>query len=151
MHWQLEIRDIGYWLAFALGQLLFLLKRADLARKSPLNGLPTIKAFFALNWITILYRSVLEFGLILYPYRHMDINSLIDKIGWLPDSIRIPQSVVLAFFLGLFSDYLMDWIAMQDSIAGFKIPKFLKESIPQLPAVKQLVDTMAAAKQANNG
>src|SRR5438445_13746747 len=122
-NWQI---DIVYWIAFLLGQGLFLLKRADLGRKSPLNGLPSISAFFVLNWITILYRSVVEVGLVLYPYRHVDINVLVVKIGWhLP--FAIPQSIVIAFFLGLFSDYLMDWVAMQYSLVGIKIQKFLKE------------------------
>jgi len=137
--------DFLYWFFFALGQGLFLLKRADLARRSPLNGVPTIGAFFYTNWVTILYRSVFEVGLVFYPYRHFDINSLIDKLGWnLP--IQVPQSLLVAFFLGVLSDYLMDWIVMQDKIGPIKIPGFLKENIPQLPEVKQLVDQMAVAK-----
>jgi len=141
--------DLIYWFFFALGQGLFLLKRADLARRSPLNGMPTIGAFFVMNWVTLLYRSVFEVGLVFYPYRHVDVNSLIDKLGWnLP--IQIPQSLWVAFFLGILSDYLMDWIVLQEKIGPFKVPSFLKENIPQLPEVKQLVDQMAVAKNEAN-
>lgn len=144
MHWK---ADLAYWGVFFLGQLLFLLKRADLARRSPLNGVTGIGNFFALNWVTILFRSVVEFGVVLYPYRHVDINSLIAKLGWLPDSVRIPQSIVVAFFLGLFSDMIMDWVVMQDKIFGIPIPKALKETIPQLPAVKEVIANLAEGKK----
>lgn len=140
-HWQW---DIVYWLVFALGQLLFLLKRADLAKRSPLNGVRSIGQFFGQNWITLLFRSALEFVFPFYVYRHTDpavLSSWIAKVG-VNIPFRIPQSLVVAFLLGLFSDMLMDWLAMQDSVAGIKIPSWLKENIPQLPEVKQLVDSL---------
>lgn len=146
-HWKW---DILYWLVFALGQLLFLLKRADLARRSPMNGVASMGAFFAFNWVTILYRSALEFVVPFWVYRHVDVNAMIAKTGWnMP--FQVPQSLVVSFVLGLFADFVMDWVAMQKSIAGIPIPSWLKENIPQLPEVKEFVEKLAEDKQAGPG
>lgn len=133
--------DVINWLAFALGQGLFLLKRADLARRSPLNGVKSIGEFFSRNWITLIFRGAIEFCLIFWPYRHNWADLVIAKLGW-NFHVHVPQSLVLAFLLGLASDMLMDWAVMQDSIAGVKIPVKLKENIPQLPQVQQLVSQL---------
>lgn len=133
--------DIIYWLAFALGQALFLLKRADLAAKSPLNGVRTKRNFFYLNWVTIIYRSAVEFVFPFYVFRHVDPNVLMAGMSWhLPFSI--PQNGVFFFVLGLFSDLIMDWAAMQKSVMGIPVPSWLKENIPQLPEVTKLVSDL---------
>ena len=61
--------DLIYLVAFSLGELLFMLVRADRARRRPLNGVKSIRNFFALNWVTLLFRAVIEWLVFLWPYR----------------------------------------------------------------------------------
>src|SRR5262249_21153214 len=68
--------DVLYWLAFAAGQWLFILKRMALALRSPMNGVKTRKQYLLLNWDVLLIRSALEFVIIFYPYRHVDPNTI---------------------------------------------------------------------------
>ena len=130
--------DLTFWFFFISGQMMFLIKRADLARRSPLNGVPSITSYFETNWVIILQRLVFE-GLFLFIYRHPNFTN---EIGLHFSTPAIKQSLVLAFFGGFFADALLDWATMQDTLVGVKVPKWVKESVPQLPEVKALVITL---------
>jgi hypothetical protein len=138
--------DLLYWLAFAGGQLLFMLKRADLAARSPLNAVPTKASYFRANWIPLLIRAFIEFAVVYTPYRHVPSDKIISAFGWnIP--FHVPQSWVVSASLGYLSDSLMDWGLMQEKILGITVPSFIKETIPQLPQVTVLV----AAIEVHNG
>jgi hypothetical protein len=147
--------DLLYWLAFAAGQSLFMLKRTALAIRSPMNSMGSRTEYLKLNWDVLLIRSALEFAFIFYPYRHVPLASLLSFTGWnIP--FAIPQSAVTVFILGFFSDAMMDWAAMQDKLFGkIPVPSWIKETIPQLPenvklqkAIGKAVDAAEEAKDA---
>jgi hypothetical protein len=125
--------DVLYYIAFFLGQCLFVLKRADLAARSNTNGTPTKMAYLGHTWVTLLVRMVLEFVLVYYPYRHLSINDLFSSWGW-HFPFQIPQSAVGAFCLGYLSDSLLDWMGTRQTFPGtnITIPKWLKEQVPPL-------------------
>jgi hypothetical protein len=122
--------------------MLFLLKRADLARRSPLNGVHSVWFYFENNWVVILQRLAFE-SVLLYLYRHPDFPKQIGLHFSLP---TVKQSLMLVFFGGFFADAALDWITMQDSIMGVKIPAWVKESIPQLPQVQVFVAELVEKK-----
>lgn len=131
--------DFVYWGCFLAGQWLFLLKRMALAVRSPMNALKNRRQYIYTNWDIILIRTAIEFAVIYYPYRHADLNMLVAKLGWsLP--FKIPQAGVVAFGLGFLADFLLDWITMQDKILGISMPAWLKETVPQLPQVQQVIE-----------
>jgi hypothetical protein len=134
--------DLLYWLAFFGGQLLFILKRADLAVRSPLNAVNSKWQYFTINWVPLLIRTFIEFVVIYTPYRDIPSDKIIAAFGWnIP--LKIPQSWVVAAALGYLSDSLMDWGAMQEKILGIKVPSFIKETIPHLPEVQAVVAVIA--------
>jgi hypothetical protein len=137
--------DLIYWFVFSLGVLLFLIKRADLAKRSPLNGVKSKREYFSLNWVVLLYRFTFE-SVLLWGYRYPDLDPLkglgipgADKIHF----PRMTQSLVLAFFGGLAASSLLDYILGRDKIFGIPIPSVVKEFIPQLPQVQELVSTIS--------
>ena len=136
-----QVFDILYYLAFAGGQSLFMLKRADLAVRSPLNAVHSKQDYFKSNWVPLLIRSFIEFVIVFMPYRHFDTDKIVSAIGWnIP--FHIPQNWVVSAFLGYLSDSIMDWVVMQDKIAGITVPKLIKETIPQLLVVQNIVATI---------
>jgi len=140
--------DFAYWGCFLAGQWLFLLKRMALAVRSPMNALKTRREYIYANWDILLIRTALEFAAFYYPYRHVDVNALVAKLGW-PMPFKIPQAAVVAFGLGFIADFLLDWLTMQDKILGIPMPAWLKETVPQLPHVQAVIETAALEKQAN--
>lgn len=134
--------DLLFWAAFIAGQFMFLLKRADLARRSPLNGVKNVGMFFVQNWVVILVRLAFE-SIFLFLYRHPDFPLQIGLHFSLPHT---KQSLVLTFFGGFFADAILDWATMQNSILGIKIPAWVKENIPQLPQVQTFVQTLTETK-----
>ena|SRR5258708_14644587 len=134
--------DLLFWIVFIAGQMMFLLKRADLAHRSPLNGVKSIPAYFTTNWVVIFQRLAFE-SLFLFLYRHPAFPSEIGLHFSLP---TVKQSLVLAFFGGFFADASLDWITLQDTIFGIKIPTWIKENIPQLPQVQTFVSTLGGVK-----
>lgn len=146
--------DVIYIAVFSAGQALFMLKRADLARRSPLNGVKTIRQFMALNWVTLLFRAVIEWGVFLWPYRSASasfIQTAIEKVGVnFPFQVPTHRGLAGAFFLGVAADLLVDWILMQKWIQSVPLLNKLAENIPQLPEVTQIVDSLAASKESKN-
>lgn len=133
--------DIVFLLVYSAGQFLFLLRRADLARRSPLNGLNSIWQFFRQNWVVLLIRCVVFEDSLLYLYRHPDFLAM---FGVNVHLYHFPQSLMLTFFGGFFADTAVDYITGLDKVpvVGWVIPKKVKEQIPQLPEVQQLVSTL---------
>lgn len=142
--------DVLYWLAFAGGQLLFMLKRADLAVRSPLNAVATKRQFFRKNWVVLLIRSFFEFAAVFMPYRHADTDAIARSFGWTMP-FHIPQSWVVSALFGYFSDSIVDWITMQEKIMGIPIPKFVKENIPQLTIVTNVVALIRQKNEKEQG
>lgn len=147
--------DVIFIAVFSAGQLLFMLKRADLARRSPLNGVKTIRQFFALNWVILLFRAVVEWGLILWPYRSASaafIQAAALKIGVsIPFQVPSHRGLAGAFFAGVASDMIADWIVMQKWIQAVPILNKLAENIPQLPQVQQLIAVVKHEKEQGQG
>ena len=129
------------WLPFFLGQCLFILKRSGLAVRSPLNAMKSRRQYIAQNWDILLIRTVLEFIVVYFPYRHAGLFATYLPKWW----NLIPSSWVLSLALGFLSDSLMDWIAGQDKVLGIPVPSFIKETIPQLPQVQALVANLEAS------
>lgn len=134
-------------LTFSMGQLLFMLIRADRARSSPLNNVKSVGQFFAINWIKLLARAVIEWLLILWPYRSASIvflQTVISKV-WPTFPFQIPQhrGLIGAFALGIVADLLADYITGQPWFKSIPILNKIIENIPQIPEVQQLVSTLA--------
>lgn len=141
--------DAIYYTAFFGGQMLFLLKRIGLAIRSPMNLLKTRRQYVRLNWDILLNRTILEFAIVYYPFRHIDINTLFGMFGWnMP--FHVPNSAISFFLLGYLSDSLMDWFAMQDKLMGIKIPDIVKETVPHLPEAATLVEKLKQKKLNGN-
>jgi hypothetical protein len=138
--------DAIFLFVFFLGQFLTMLRRAYLAKRSKLNGIESIRQFFAINWIPLLYRSVVEWLIFFYAYRFWQASSIqwaISKFG-LNIPFQVPEHRGLWGCLGtgIISSSLLDLLAMQDKIFGIPIPKFIKEQILTLPEVQQFVNTL---------
>lgn len=142
--------SVVYIAVFSVGQILFMLKRADLARRSPLNGVKSIRQFFALNWVTLIFRAVIEWGVFLWPYRSASaafVAAALSKVGVnIPFQIPAHRGLAGAFFLGLGADFLMDWLVMQKWFQAIPVLNQLAENIPQIPEVTKVVDKLAADK-----
>jgi hypothetical protein len=132
------VSDVLYWFAFFGGQFLFMLKRADLAVRSPLNAVESKSHFFAYNWVPLTIRTFIEFGFIFAPWRSIGTDGMMALFGWhVP--FPVPHGWVAASILGYLSDSMMDWAAMQKKILGITVPDIIKETIPQLAVVTQIV------------
>jgi hypothetical protein len=142
-HW---LWNVVFLLVFCAGQFLFMLKRADLAKSSQLNGVKTIGEFFTINWVKLLFRAAIEWGIVLWPYRSASgdwLQTVIGKLGVnLPFQIPSHRGLAGCFFAGVCAELVLDWVLGKQSILGIPIPAMLKEQIPQLPQVTQLVDTL---------
>jgi hypothetical protein len=115
-----------------------MLKRADLAVRSPLNAVESKRSFFAHNWVPLMIRTFIEFGFIFVPWRSMGTDKIMALAGW-QVPFHLPQGWVAASILGYLSDSLMDWAVMQKKIFGITVPSMFKETIPQLAVVTQIV------------
>jgi hypothetical protein len=141
--------DLIFLFVFSLGQFLFILKRADLARRSPLNGVKSIGQYFKLNWVVLIFRAAVEWGLILWPYRSWSATTIqwaLQKMS-IPIPFQIParRGLTGAFFAGMVASSLLDWLMMQNWTKNIPIVNFLlRENIPQLPEVQQLVQHLNA-------
>lgn len=151
-HW---LWNIFFIVVFSLGQLLFMLKRADLARRSPLNGVKTIGNFFALNWVVLLFRAVIEWLVFLWPYRSASndvLQSVVHKV-WAGFPFQLPQHRGLAgcFALGMGADVLLDWMFGASWFSAIPVLRRLKENIPQSPRVQQMITEVWQAKSQTPG
>jgi hypothetical protein len=138
--------NILYIVVFSAGQFLFMLIRADRARSSPLNGVKSIRKYFSINWVKLLSRAVIEWLLVLWPYRSGSVaflQAMITKV-WASFPFQIPTHRGLsgAFAFGLASDLLMDYITGQPWFKSIPVLNKIVENIPQLPEVQQLVQTL---------
>jgi hypothetical protein len=135
-----------YIAVFSAGQLLFMLVRADRAKSSPLNGVKGIGQYFSLNWVKLLSRAVIEWLLVLWPYRAGSVaflQALIIKV-WPSFPFQVPahRGLAGAFAFGLASDLLMDYITGMPWFKSIPVLNKIVENIPQLPEVQQFVATL---------
>src|SRR5271155_5072306 len=128
-----QLQDFVYWLAFFFCQLLLFLKRPGVATRKLTNPTKSRWQYLRNNWVTLLIRTVIEFVLIFYPYRHFSMGAIAGWFGWhLP--FDVPQSGFGAFCLGFLSDGLLDWLGTLQTIpkTNIAIPAWIKEQIPPL-------------------
>lgn len=132
------------WLPFFSGQCLFILKRMGLAVRSPLNAMKSRRQYLKQNWDILLIRTVIEFIAVYFPYQHSNLFETYLPKWW----AVIPASWVVPMALGYLADSMLDWILGKDKIFGVPIPDFIKETIPQLPEVQNLVAQLGEIKAA---
>lgn len=110
---------------FLLGQALYILKRAAMAIRSPLNPATSRRSFLARNWDVILIRvGAAQTGFWLW-ISYPDGLSRIAQVAGVHLDLTIPAKPVVALVSGVCSDAILDWIAE-------KIPA-LKRELPAVP------------------
>ena len=118
--------DLLYYLAFLAGQMVFILKLADLAARGH-NAILTKRQYLQRNWVPLLTRVMLE-SAIFFLYRHYDPGTIIRMFtSWNPP-FSFPQGAMPSLFLGYLSDSLLDWLSTFP-----KIPTWIKATIPAVP------------------
>lgn len=131
------IHNLILWLFFFGGQCLFLLKRAGSAIRNQNTAVHTRRAYFFLNWDTIIIRAAIEAFFIFFPFHHFSLAQIIGFFGWnisssmLANLTTAADSVVAYFALGYASDSILDGLSLSN-----KLPQFLKdwihENVPPL-------------------
>jgi hypothetical protein len=113
--------NFGIWAAYMIGQLLHVLKRADMSVKSKISGVASIRQFLSLNWIAIVIR--LGAGAALYElvWRNPKVIGALLGVSWLE---QLPMGWAVAFLFGLLSDLLVDWLTAKVPALQNEIPKF---------------------------
>ena len=135
------VTDIEFYVAFILGQGLFLLKRAGSAVRNPGTTIKTRWQYFTCNLDIITVRAVLEFMLFYYPFRHYSVAQIISLFGydltnssnsWLQFLNTIPSSAVSAIGLGYVADSLLDGLSQWNRLPAI-VQRWIKENVPTLP------------------
>lgn len=125
-------QDIGYGVSFAIGLWLRMLLRSDYALHSKTNALKTRRAFFYLNWVPLLTRSVIEFGIVWWPWRHIDM--IPSSLNYAANFYRLfPRAAMVAVLMGLGADFLLDWIGQAASQRIPALAPLFKEIVPPVP------------------
>lgn len=122
-----SLMNVLDYAAFYVGMFLFMLRRADLAMHAVSNALKSRKQYFALNWVTLVIRSVMQTPIV-YVWHHYTIADLVGWFGssWKP-SATIPDIPGVALLLGYFSYTGLDWLIAK------RAPSWVREQIPMLP------------------
>lgn len=132
--------DVILWLVFFCGQCVYILKRAAMAIRSKTNPIKSRRAFLYANWDILAIRSTVEFILIFYPLRHLNMGTLASLMhftlpSWIPTDGHLGA---WGFFAcGIASDVLLDWIGENDKVPNV-IRQFIKENVPNVPAAVAL-------------
>jgi hypothetical protein len=114
------------WVAFFVGQMVYILMRASWAIRSKTNPVKSRWDFFYMWWDVILVRTLIEVALFWMYKSYPDVlTSLAAKAG-LTWNLSLPLVPPVAFFVGLTADFMLDWV-----LAHFSF--FQKDEIPHLP------------------
>lgn len=122
--------DILYYVAFLVGQLLFLLNRASSAIRSKSNPIKSRSAYISANWDILLTRIALEAGVFIYA-RHIGVSGLIAIFTTWKMPVQIPQSGFSFGCMGYAVDSLVDWYAVSNKCPVW-LQKWIKENIPSV-------------------
>lgn len=141
--------DVISYVAFLLGQLLFLLKRAGSAMRNPSTKILTRWDYFKNNWDTFGIRALME-SPFFYGWKHYGFASFVGLFGWhMPVWMTVPDSPFTAFFLGYAADSLLDWVSMSPKLPEF-FQRWVKENVPTMDSsikLKMKLDKAAEATQ----
>jgi hypothetical protein len=115
---------IWLWLWFFIGMAVYMLKRAYYLVTGPNPVAMTYKEFFQKCWIPLFVRFAVDSGLYWVTFYPDIFDALVARFGWQLHS-AVPQYAVVAFFIGLGVDSIVDF-------AVTKIP-YVKDWLPQMP------------------
>lgn len=129
--------DIFLYLIFLAGQILYILKRADMAVKSKTHPVKSKGEFIADNWVPLLIRVSFE-SIFFWVWRHVSFAVI---TGWLHLTAIIPDAAAAAytspwgaFALGFSADCLLDWASTSPKVPQV-IRNWISEEIPIPPPV----------------
>ena len=115
---------IWLWIWFFAGMSVYILKRAYYLVTGPNPVANTYGQFFSRCWIPLLVRVAVDSGVYWATFYPDIFDPFIAKFGWQLHS-PIPQYAVVAFFIGMGVDSIIDF-------AVTKIP-YVKDWLPQMP------------------
>lgn len=122
--------ETACYLAFVLGQLLFVLKRAASAIRNPNNTIKTRRDYLYANWDMLTIRILLE-GVVFIACWHIGVAKILALFTSWQSPITFPAIPPFYFTLGFFVDSAVDWYAVS-SIGPAFLREFVKENIPQI-------------------
>lgn len=115
---------IWLWLWFFAGMAVYMLKRAYYLVTGPNPVANTYGQFFARCWIPLFVRFAFDSGLYWLTFYPDFFDGVLSHFGWQLHS-PIPQYAVVAFFIGMGVDSIVDF-------AVTKVP-YVKDWLPQMP------------------
>ena len=113
------------WLWFSVGMAVYMLKRAYFLVKGPNPVASTYTQFIEVCWIPLLVRAAVDAGIYWGSFYPDIFDPVVARFGFQLHS-PIPQYAVVAFFIGMSIDSLVDF-------AVTKIP-VVKDWLPQMPS-----------------
>lgn len=136
-----SIADVGFYLCFLAGQVLFMLKRAASAIRNPSNPVKTRRGFFFVNWDVLSIRAAFETLFIYYPWRHLGIAMILSLFnvdvssGWIHALIGtgIGGGPIAAVAIGYAADSVLDGASQKPGVPAW-VKRWLAENIPAAPA-----------------
>lgn len=105
------------YLAFIGGEILHVLRMADLARQSTANG-HTFWSYLSSCWLTIVVRGALGFALFSIWLTSPELFSLVG----LNVPLAFPAYKAVALLAGYCADSGLDWVAQKFPWAGRQVP-----------------------------
>ena len=136
--------DVGNYIAFVVGQNLFLLKRAGSAIRNPTANVNRIRDYYRANWDIALVRLTIE-GLIFWAFQYYGLAKLVSLWGWtLPSWLILPNSFITYFPLGYAADSILDWLSMSPKLPNW-IRTWIAENVPQMPVGLKLQNALGEA------
>ena len=120
------VSKIVIWPLFVCGQLLSILRKAELAVQATTNPIKSRREYARLYWVILLYRSVVALSIfwvwVIYPAA---FSSLAHSIG-LTWNLELPPTPPIAIFAGLLYDVGLEWVFN-------KVPS-LRIDLPPVPS-----------------
>lgn len=124
----MTVHLLWLWLWFAVGTLLYILKRAYYLVTGPNPVATTYGQFFEKCWIPLLIRTGVDSGIFWACFTPQLLAQGLASLGWSSFSgvvALVTQFAVCAFFFGMGVDMITD-------MALSKLP-VLKDFLPQMP------------------
>lgn len=102
---------LGVWIAYLIGQVLHILKRAQLSSWNPATPGDSIRAFLRANWVDVLIRFTLcTAGFIVWASQPQFVEVVLEKFG-ASDWLNILQvNVLTAMAYGFAADSVFDYV-----------------------------------------
>ena len=134
VHHHLTWHLISCWIWYFIGMAIYMLKRAYYLVTGPNPVANTYGEFFERCWIPLLVRFALDSGIYWLSFYPDMFNAVLQHFGYQLHS-PIPQYAVVAFFIGMGIDSLVDF-------AVSKVP-WIRDWLPQMPPpMKQVAKTV---------